>query len=82
MTFLLGASRLGLFTFEIPARIRWNWGSLFCLGHLCERRWLSSTPKLVTPLVTCSQRKVMRRLTRMLPFATSPKRIFYPYFRI
>ena len=42
-------------------------GSLFCLGRLCERRWLSSTPKLVTPLVTCSQRKVMRRLTRMLP---------------
>ena len=25
MTFLLGASRLALFTFEIHASIRWNW---------------------------------------------------------
>ena len=25
MTFLLGASRLVLFTFEIHASIRWNW---------------------------------------------------------
>ena len=32
MTFLLGASRLGLFTFEIPARIRWNWDPISAWG--------------------------------------------------
>ena len=37
-------------------------GSLFCLGLLCERRWLSSTPKLTTPSVTCPQRKVFTTL--------------------
>ena len=33
--------------------------SHFCLGRLCERRRYSRTPKLATPLVTCSQRKVV-----------------------
>ena len=33
--------------------------SHFCLGRLCERRRYSRTPKLATPLVTSSQRKVV-----------------------
>ena len=33
--------------------------SHFCLGRLCERCRYSRTPKLATPLVTCSQRKVV-----------------------
>ena len=32
MTFLLGASRLGPFTFEIPARIRWHWDPFSAWG--------------------------------------------------
>ena len=32
MTFFLGASRLGLFTFEIHARIRWNWDPFSAWG--------------------------------------------------
>ena len=51
-------------------------GSLFCLGRLCERRWLSSSPKLVTPLVICSQRKVVSTPEENASFATSPKRFF------
>ena len=56
--------------------------SLFCLGRLCERRWLSSSPKLVTPLVICSQRKVVSTPEENASFATSPKRFFPKKFWI
>ena len=92
----LRAGGLGVFAFhDVPSRrfapsFVYFWdsckhsvelGSLFCLGRLCERRWLSSSPKLVTPLVICSQRKVVSTPEENASFATSPKR-FFPHFWI
>ena len=74
MTFLLGASRLGLFVFWDSRMHSVELRSHFCLGRLCERRWLSSSPKLVTPMVTCSQGRVVSTPEENASFATLPKR--------